>query len=446
MPARRIGSFLKKLRIGALRYWIWILIAVAGLAILAGLVYLLGVRPPNEFTIATGRQGSAHYEYAQIYQQRFAELGYTLNIRETAGSVETVQLLEKGEVDAGFVQNTVAGSTPDSGLTTLAALFYEPLWVFYREAGVETPNSLADLVGVRINIGEAGSGGYLAALGLLAMNGVNEENAVLSTLPIDDATAQLAAGELDALMLFAGARSPEVPELMSIPGVRLLSIRRAAAYASRYKNLSAVVLPEGVIDLTNDLPPEDTSLVAAQATLVAGPSLHPDLARLLLIVAAEIHRQGGILEAPNEFPSPLPVGIPMNADAERYLESGPTWLEQILPLWLASRLERLALYALPAFLILYPILRAIPSASGMLFRQRNTWQYRRLFDIERGYLHYDSAQLAKAITELESWQAELTNNVGMPTLYLDDVYNFRMHIEYALNRLYARKKILEQSI
>jgi TRAP transporter TAXI family solute receptor len=427
-------------------YWAFILLGLLALAILIVGLYLLGKRPPKEFTIATGREGGAYYTFAQIYRQRLAEEGYTLNIRETAGGAETIELLESGAVDAGFVQNTLLGSTPESGLSTLAAIYYEPLWIFYRDDLGAQPASITDLAGLRINIGEPGSATNQTLGGLLALNGIDSQNATLTEMPFGEAAERLKAGELDVVMMFAGARSAQINDLADAPGIRIMPIERAAAYTSRYKNLSEVVLPEGVIDLANDVPPEDTPLLAAQATLVAGPSLHPDLARLLLIVAADIHQQGGIFEAPNQFPSATFVGIPMNADAARYLENGPTFLENYLPLWLASRVERLLFLVLPALLILYPILRALPSASSQLIQGRIKLQYRRLFEIERGFLHYDIAQLDAAIAELESWQAELTEKVNVPVTYLDDLYNFRMHIEYALNRLKTRRTELEKIV
>ncbi len=86
------------------------LIALAVVAVLAVLVRLLGWQPPSEFTIATGRQGGAYYAFAKQYQEEFAKQGVTLNIRETAGSLETLDLLRTGEVDAGFVQNTACRS------------------------------------------------------------------------------------------------------------------------------------------------------------------------------------------------------------------------------------------------------------------------------------------------------------------------------------------------
>lgn len=419
-----------------------ILLGLLALVILVVGFDLFGNQPPKEFTIATGREGGAYYTYAQQYQQRFAELGYTLNIRETAGGIETIQLLESGEVDAGFVQNTVIASNPETGLTTLSAIFYEPLWIFVRDDLEAQPANVAELSGLRINIGEEGSATNQAVGGLLGLNGVTQDNATLSSLPLAEAADQLAAGDLDVVLMFSGASSPEIATIMATPNVRLLPIMRAQAYADRFKNLFKVMLSEGAIDLANNLPPEDTPMIATKATLVAGPSLHPDLARLLLIVASEVHQGGGFFEQPNEFPSAVFVGIPMNLDATRYLENGPTFLEKYLPLWLASRLERILLIALPAFLILYPIMRALPSLYGQGIERRIKSRYRQLFEIEGGYLHYDMAQLDEAIAELERWQAELTDKVDVPVMHMDELYNFRMHIEYALNRLNARKAVL----
>lgn len=266
---------MENLRNSLSRSWPWLVIGLAALAIFGIVSFLVGVRPPQEITIATGRQGGAYYRFAEQYQQRFAEEGFTLNIRETAGAIETIQLLESGEVDAGFVQNTAIGSTLDSPLTTLAALYYEALWIFYRDELAIEPGRISDLVGLRINIGEPGSAGNLAISGLLAMNGISEETTSISTLPDGEAAEQLKAGDLDVVLTFLGATSPLVSDLLTTPGIALAPIRRAAAYAARYKNLAKVTLPEGVIDFDADVPPADTPMLASRATLVAGPTLQP---------------------------------------------------------------------------------------------------------------------------------------------------------------------------
>ena len=78
--------------------------------------------PPDTITIATGQQGGAYLLFAERYQAVLAREGITLNILETAGSVENLQLLEKDadSVDLAFVQGGTASETATTDLTSLA--------------------------------------------------------------------------------------------------------------------------------------------------------------------------------------------------------------------------------------------------------------------------------------------------------------------------------------
>ena len=437
---------MKKKRQHIRPYLPWIFIGIVVVTILTLLVSLFGWRPPKEFSIATGREGGAYYAYAQEYQKRLAELGFTINIRETAGAIETIELLNSGEVDAGFVQNTVSPGIASPSLSTLSAIYYEALWIFYRENLDHPPVNTSQLEGLRINIGEKGSATYETALTILQINDVTAENTTFNNYAFGEAAQKLKDGELDAVMMVTGAASPQITDLLTTPGIQLLPTHRAAAYTSLYKNMAAVVLPHGVVDLDEDIPAQDTPLLAARATLVAGPSLHPDLARLLLIVADEIHRPGGIFEAPNEFPSSTFVGIPMNADAARFLERGPTALEYYLPLWLASRLERFLLLLLPLAIILYSVVRGIPSVTNSVFGYSIKRRYLELREIERNYMDYDEAQLESAIAELEFAQERLIKTTRVPASVLGDLYDLHYHTDVTLDRLYKRRAAFDENL
>ncbi|MFL7869237.1 MAG: TAXI family TRAP transporter solute-binding subunit [Anaerolineales bacterium] len=422
----------------------WIVLTVLVFVALAVMIRFLGIQPPKEFTLATGRQGGAYYAFAEQYRERFAEEGYTVNIRETAGSIETLELLNVGEVDVGFIQNVVYDDVrADPELSTLASLFYEAMWVFYRNDLAARPHNVADLAGLRINVGEEGSATQTSSRAILALNGITQENSTLLTLSSAEAAQQLKDGGLDAAIFVAGASSPLVRDLALTPEIELLPFSTADAYASRYKNVTAVVLPAGVIDIAKTVPAEDIPLIAARATLVASDKLHPDLARLLLIIAAEIHSEGGILEKSGEFPNAEPVEIPLNADAVRYLENGPTGLERYLPLWLASRLERLLFLLLPVALILYPLLRGVPSLVAYFNQYRIKRRYQRLREIEKQYTGYNLEELDAAIADLESFQRELNEQVNVPTTMLDELYDLRMHTRLTLDRLYAQRNTLK---
>jgi TRAP-type uncharacterized transport system substrate-binding protein len=124
--------------------------------------------PPRSLVIGTGSPEGAYFEYAKSYQKILAEEGIELKIKNTAGSVENIQLLEMEAdgVDIAFVQSGLKPLVKTDALNALGSLFFEPLWIFHRK-GVAIKR-LPDLKGLRIAVGEAGSGTRILATMFLA--------------------------------------------------------------------------------------------------------------------------------------------------------------------------------------------------------------------------------------------------------------------------------------
>ena len=182
--------------------------------------------------------------------------------------------------------------------------------------------------------------------------------------------------------------------------------------------------------------------MTAVATFVAPHHLSPDLARLLLIVAEEVHGPGGILEDRDEFPSAKLVEIPMDAAAEAYLENGPTGLDRFFPLWMASRLERLLFLLVPFLILLYPLFRTTPLAVSFFFRFRiNRW-YRRLRQIELSIDTMTVEELDEHIQWLDELEDELAKRLAVPMMYLADVYLLRFQTNQVERRLERRRATL----
>ena len=78
-------------------------IATVVVLLLAWLGFRLG--PPTSMRLATGPEGEHEYQIALIYEQYMQEQGVDVEIVPTAGSLETMALLQSGEVDAGFILN-----------------------------------------------------------------------------------------------------------------------------------------------------------------------------------------------------------------------------------------------------------------------------------------------------------------------------------------------------
>jgi len=81
--------------------------------------------PPKEFRIAVGREEGAYHAFAQQYQAHLAQDKITLEIQQSAGSIEALNLLKSGKVSVALVQSGTAKAVDSQGLESLASLFYD---------------------------------------------------------------------------------------------------------------------------------------------------------------------------------------------------------------------------------------------------------------------------------------------------------------------------------
>ena len=92
----------------------------------------VGPPPPKTLRIAAGRSDGAYFRYAQEYAVQLAKEGIKLEIIETAGSMENLELLNQSgsTVDVALVQSGVIDASSADNLHALGSLYLEPLWIF----------------------------------------------------------------------------------------------------------------------------------------------------------------------------------------------------------------------------------------------------------------------------------------------------------------------------
>src|SRR5207237_7656234 len=173
------------------------------------------------------------------------------------------------------------------------SLFFEPVSIFYRADSIKQFTMPTQLRGKRVNIGARGSGTPGLMMRLLGANQIEREELERTLLPDQEAVIGLLEGKLDAIALIAAPESAFVQMLLQTPGIRLLEVAQAEAYARRYRFISPVVLPRGVAHLALDVPPRDLQLIAATTSLVAREDLHPALVQLFVQAAARIDGGSG---------------------------------------------------------------------------------------------------------------------------------------------------------
>lgn len=388
--------------------------------------------PPSTITMATGSPDGAYFRFATQYREVLGRHGITLDLVETAGSVENVSLLSAPDstVDLGLVQGGVLAT--GAALASLGSLYFEPLWVFHRAE--LTVDKLTDLRGKRVSIGSDGSGTQALSLTLLKANGIDRQVATLLPLAMPEAARGLLSGDLDAMFLVGSATSRVVQAVAASPKVQLMDFQRAESYARLYRYLSVITLPRGALNLAADLPAQDVTLLATTANLVARPDLHPALVGLLLQAATEIHGPGGLFEASGQFPSPQFASFPLSDEARRYYRFGPPLLQRYLPFWAASLIDRLKIMLLPLVGLLLPLIKVMPPVYRWRIRSRIYRWYSRLQDFDPELRAVDPANARRHLADLDRIEGEVTC-VAVPLSYADELYNLRLHIDMVRRRL-----------
>ena len=385
--------------------------------------------PPKTITIATGDVTGAYYDYGQRYREILSRHGITLKVRSTKGSVENLELLRKSKsVDIAFVQGGVGDPASMPELRSLASLYFEPLWIFHRS--VAAVHRLTDLRGKRLAVGQEGSGTRSLALILLNENGIDESNTSLLSWDGEKTVASIRAGEVDAAFFVASQRSSLVRRLLDSEGISVLNMERAEAYTRLHRFLNKVILPEGVVDLSENVPKQDIDLLAASATLVVRDDFHPALIDLILQAASEIHGSGGIFERPYQFPSREFLDFPIEKDALRYFKTGPPFLQKYLPFWAASLIDRLKVMLLPLLTLFFPLFKVVPPTYRWRARSRVIHWYKELQAVDHAFMeNEDPAKLKEYITELNRIDREVAK-VEVPLSYASELYGLRVHISH----------------
>lgn len=428
-------------------YGLAIVLVVAGFVVAYQFV---DPAPPNTLTMATGDPGGAYHAFGKRYQEVLARDGIAVRLVATAGSAENLQRLSRSDapasdrIDIAFVQSGVGSASAMPELRALASLYYEPLWIFVRRGAAET--DLRELAGRRLAVGAVGSGTRQVVQALLAANAIGAGDAHgtrIDELGSAAAAAALLDGKVDAAFIVTAPNSAVLDRLNANPEVALLSLGRTATYARRFKYLTRLELPEGVLDLVADKPERDVALLSPAATLVARQDLHPALVDLVMRAASEIHGPAGLFEAPGEFPSPRLVDFPLSPDAERYFESGLGFLNRFLPYWAATQIGRLWVLILPVLTLLIPLLRIAPPTYRWQVRRRIVRWYRDLKRLEatlrRAAQAGDAPALERHLAEVERMQDEV-GQLSVPIGYADNLYQLRTHIEFVRRRFAERRE------
>jgi TRAP-type uncharacterized transport system substrate-binding protein len=425
------------------RLWIILTAALVALAAVAGALAHFIQLPPRAIVMAAGPKNAAYYRFGLEYAKALRrDDGMTVVVLPTRGAVDNVALLHdaNAHVVADLIREDVIAGTEieallDAGLITrkdaetlrackssvscnapslrvsaapvqggiitgpddardlasLGTVFYEPLWLFGKHEVIDDVNrdGLGGLKGRKVAVGADGSGTQKLALELLRQHGIDGQVSTLLPLKSADGHDQLQAGNIDVALVVAFSQADIVKrmfELLREGRVELGRYPLADAYADLNSYLYKVVLHRATMDLANDLPRDDTPLIAAKASLLVRSDLHSATQYLLLNAAKQIHGRQSLLQRAGEFPAAEAVNVPLSRAAQQFYSSSVPYflnnfLRNYLPFWIAEPVYALIpiLILIGALGFLRPLVRPLPVLV-------NWWTQRTIFRLLAGVM------------------------------------------------------------
>ncbi|REE24123.1 TRAP transporter TAXI family solute receptor [Paraburkholderia sp. BL27I4N3] len=409
-----------------------VLLAALGWA----LVTMLKPAIQRTIVITTGADQGIYRSFADRYAPILKREGITLDIRSSSGSVENYQRLTNpdSEYEVGFIQSGTTSPKATDHLQTIAAVSYEPIWVFFR--GDITVNRLSQLRGKRIAIGVPGSGLLHVSRALLGYSGVTGDNTTLLEMDATKAYEGLETGQLDAAF-FIGRPDAAMQKRLLNSDLKLMSFAQADALVQKFPSLSKVIFPRASTSIVDDLPRSDVTLLAATALLVSKDTLHPALVYLLLDAARTVHGGEDYFTPLGAFPNLTTEEFPISDESVRYFRSGRPFLQRYLPFWLASLIERRLLILLPFMALVLGLLQALPRMLEARIRRRLVVWYREIKSLEDEIWRNRQPtpdHIARWRDEIENIDAH-ASQIRIPYRYFQDVYALKQAIGVVRNRI-----------
>jgi TRAP-type uncharacterized transport system substrate-binding protein len=415
-----------------------------GLAAALGMVSIVSLAliyfvpaTPSKVIMATGPKGSLAEYYGRQYRETFARSDVELELRETAGAPENLELLldPKTGVEIAYMLGGVSDGKHAPGLLSLGTVYNIPIWLIYSSS--EPIDHLSQLTGKRISVGPVGSAIRSLAGKVLGKAGVNSENATLLPFGGTAAVEALSNGKADAVWILGPPDAPSIHSLLQNPNARIMSFPAAETLTIIFPELELVrlVLPQGVVDFKRNIPPHDVPLIGFTGKVLVRSDLHPEIVPLMLQALVEAHGARAIFQRSGEFPNGTDTEYPVAPAATDFYKNGPSYMQRHVPLWLSVHVQRALAVLVTALAIGYPLFRLMPVAYTWINRRRLFYWYAQLKALEASFdTDPTDKHLTRKQAEIERIE-DAVSHIQFPLTFSDQVYNLRSHIDIVRQKI-----------
>jgi TRAP-type uncharacterized transport system substrate-binding protein len=417
---------------------------VIGSAIWLALIYFIPT-PPSRVVMATAFKGASFEYYGRQYQEIFARSHVELELRETAGAVENLKLLQDPHagVQIAFVTGGLSDAKHAPGVLSLGTVYDQPFWIFYPAN--QQLDQLSQLKGKRIAVGPVGSATRYMAEQVLGKGGVNSETTALLPFAGSAAEKALKEGQVDAVWIIGVPEATAVQSFLRDPNVRPMNFPMADAFTRVFPDLARMTLPQGTVDIERVIPSNDVQLIGTKAKVLIRSDLHPEIVQLLLRTMKEVHGGSDLFHRSGEYPNGSDSEYPVAATAMEFYKNGPSFMQRHLPLWLSVHVQRAIAVLLTGVAIGLPLLHFVPQTYNWMTRRRLFYWYAELRALETSYGAATTyKQLVQKLAEIERIEESLSK-IHFPLTFADQVYTLRGHIDIVRQKIAARLRYSSQA-
>jgi uncharacterized protein len=193
--------------------------------------------PRGRVGLGAGEQGGLYLAFAEILarrlQTRYPDFG--VDAVSTEGSVDNLARLRSSQIGMGLALADVAERDRATGPAETAPVAVARVYENYLQVVVRDSapvHRLADLQGLRVSIGPAGSGAAATSEVLFEAAGLGGR-VDMRRYRLHDGLARLADGSVEALVWSGGVPTPAISDLDATLPVRMLDIGELAAPMAR---------------------------------------------------------------------------------------------------------------------------------------------------------------------------------------------------------------------
>jgi len=299
------------------------LIAVLGLAACKG--------KTERVRMATGGSTGTYYAFGSAVGQILSEkTKIPITVQSTGASKANIQLIDSGEVELAIVQNDVMdyawrgvdlfNGEKINTFSSMVGLYAEVCQVVINPtSGI---NTIADLKGKNVSVGDAGSGVEFNARQILQAYGITFDDIGKQNLSFGASADALRDNKIDAFFCVAGAPTPAIVDLATGKDVVILQIddAHAAQLIRDYPFYTKFPIPAG----SYKGQAAAVQTVAVKATFIVSSKLSDDtvyrLTKALFENKAQIeaaHVKGSELSASYAVEG---ISVPFHPGAAKYLQ------------------------------------------------------------------------------------------------------------------------------